>query len=89
MRAASVRYCADSVLAELINEFATHHPDFAGSWSNHAVRLMPSMRKGLHHPTLGELEIGRHTLGLPDAGFSSVMYTAEAGSFSAAALKSL
>ncbi|MYS56389.1 transcriptional regulator, partial [Streptomyces sp. SID6013] len=40
-------------------------------------------------PTLGELEIDRHTLSLPGSGFSLVMYTAEAGSPSAAALKSL
>ncbi|MFD5749231.1 helix-turn-helix transcriptional regulator [Streptomyces sp. NPDC127033] len=89
LRAASVRYPTDNVLAELINEFATRDPDFASSWCNHAVRPMPSMRKNLHHPTLGELEIDRHTLSLPGSGFSLVMYTAEAGSPSAAALKSL
>ncbi|MGW9497386.1 helix-turn-helix transcriptional regulator [Streptomyces prasinus] len=89
LRAASVRYPTDNVLAELINEFATHDPDFASSWRNHAVRPMPSVRKNLHHPTLGELEIDRHTLSLPGSGFSLVMYTAEAGSSSAAALKSL
>ncbi|MEU2982595.1 helix-turn-helix transcriptional regulator [Streptomyces hirsutus] len=89
LRAASVRYPTDNVLAELINEFATRDPDFASSWRNHAVRPMPSMRKNLHHPTLGELEIDRHTLSLPGSGFSLVMYTAEAGSPSAAALKSL
>ncbi|WP_327207292.1 helix-turn-helix transcriptional regulator [[Kitasatospora] papulosa] len=89
LRAASVRYPTDNVLAELINEFATHDPDFASSWRNHAVRPMPSVRKNLLHPTLGELEIDRHTLGLPGSGFSLVMYTAEPGSPSAAALKSL
>ncbi|WP_121749684.1 helix-turn-helix transcriptional regulator [Streptomyces sp. E2N166] len=89
LRAASVRYPTDNVLAELINEFATRDPDFASSWCNHAVRPMPSMRKNLRHPTLGELEIDRHTLSLPGSGFSLVMYTAEAGSPSAAALKSL
>ncbi|MER7056881.1 MULTISPECIES: helix-turn-helix transcriptional regulator [unclassified Streptomyces] len=89
LRAASVQYPTDNVLAELINEFATHDPDFASSWRNHAVRPIPSVRKGLRHPTLGELEIDRHTLGLPGSGFSLVMYTAEADSLSAAALKSL
>ncbi len=89
LRAASVRYPKDKVLAELINEFATHDPDFASSWRNHAVHPMPNVRKNLHHPTLGELEIDRHTLSLPGSGFSLVMYTAEAGSPSAAALKSL
>ncbi|MFD3920016.1 helix-turn-helix transcriptional regulator [Streptomyces sp. NPDC058595] len=89
LRAASVLYPTDNVLAELINEFATHDPDFASSWRNHVVRPVLGVRKNLHHPTLGELEIDRHTLGLPGSGFSLVMYTAEAGSPSAAALKSL
>ncbi len=89
LRAAGVRYPTDNVLAELINEFAARDPDFASSWCNHAVRPMPSMRKSLHHPALGELEIDRHTLSLPGSDFSLVMYTAEAGSASAAALKSL
>jgi transcriptional regulator with XRE-family HTH domain len=89
LRAASVLYPTDNVLAELINEFATHDPDFADSWRNHAVRPIPGVRKNLHHPALGKLEIDRHTLGLPGSGFSLVMYTAEAGSPSAAALKSL
>ncbi|MGQ4426856.1 helix-turn-helix transcriptional regulator [Streptomyces violaceoruber] len=89
LRAASVLYPTDKVLAELINEFATHDPDFASSWRNHAVRPIPGVQKRLHHPTLGELEIDRHTLSLPGSGFSLVMYTAEVGSPSAAALKSL
>ncbi|MFI2913869.1 helix-turn-helix transcriptional regulator [Streptomyces sp. PDY-4] len=65
LRAASVRYPTDNVLAELINEFATHDPDFASSWRNHAVHPVLRVRKNLHHPTLGELEIDRHTLSLP------------------------
>ncbi|MEW1863580.1 helix-turn-helix transcriptional regulator [Streptomyces sp. NPDC088194] len=89
LRAASVRYPTDNVLAGLINEFATHDPDFASIWRNHAVRPTPSVRKNLHHPTLGELEIDRHTLSLPGSGFSLVMYTAEVGSPSAAALMRL
>ncbi|GAA5007545.1 helix-turn-helix transcriptional regulator [Streptomyces hyderabadensis] len=89
LRAASVLHPSDNVLAELVNEFAAHDLDFASSWRKHAVRPIPSVRKNLHHPTLGELEIDRQTLSLPGSGFSFVMYTAEAGSPSAAALKSL
>ncbi|WP_406351940.1 helix-turn-helix transcriptional regulator [Streptomyces sp. NBC_01635] len=89
LRAASVRHPTDNVLAELINEFAAHDPDFASSWRNHTVRPTPSVRKNLHHPTVGELEIDRHILSLPGSDFSLVMYTAEAGSPSAAALKGL
>ncbi|MFF0647747.1 helix-turn-helix transcriptional regulator [Streptomyces tendae] len=89
LRAAGVLHPSDNALAELINEFATHDPEFANSWRNHAVRPIPGVRKNLHHPTLGELEIDRHTLALPGSAFSLVMYTAEAGSPSATALKSL
>ncbi|WP_069173551.1 helix-turn-helix transcriptional regulator [Streptomyces griseus] len=89
LRAAGVRHPTDNVLAELVNEFAAHDPEFASHWRNHTVHPMPSVRKILRHPVLGELEIDRHTLGLPGSGFSLVMYTAEAGSPSAAALKSL
>ncbi|UCM88145.1 hypothetical protein LC193_09365 [Streptomyces marincola] len=53
------------------------------------VRHIPGVRKSMHHPTLGELAIDRHTLDLPGSGCSLVMYTAEAGSPSAASLKSL
>ncbi|MEU0853375.1 hypothetical protein ABZ387_36495 [Streptomyces flaveolus] len=70
-------------------EFAIHDPDFASSWGNHAVRHTPSVRKSMQHPTLGELKIDRHTLALPGSDCSLVMYTAEAGSPSAASLKSL
>ncbi|MEU5718541.1 helix-turn-helix transcriptional regulator [Streptomyces sp. NPDC020403] len=89
LRAADVRHPTDNVLAELVNEFAAHDPDFASNWRNHTVHPMPSVRKILRHPVRGEMEIDRHTLGLPGSGFSLVMYTAEAGSPSAAALKSL
>lgn len=89
LRAAAARYPTDSVLAELVNEFAAHDPEFASSWRDHAVRPVPSVRKRLRHPTAGELEVDRNTLGLPGSGLSLVMYTAEAGSPDAAALRSL
>ncbi|GAA3883421.1 helix-turn-helix transcriptional regulator [Streptomyces sedi] len=89
LRAVSVRYPADRHLAGLIDEFATRDPDFARSWLHHAVRPVPGVRKTLRHPALGELEVDRYTLGLPGSDFSLAMYTAEAGSPSAAALRSL
>lgn len=89
LRAASARYPTDTALAELINEFASHDPEFASSWRDHAVRPVPSVRKHLRHPTAGELEVDRSTLGVPGSGHSVVMYTAEAGSPSAVALQRL
>lgn len=53
LRTAGVRHPTDTVLAELINEFATHDPDFASAWRNHAVRPMPSVRKNLQRPQAG------------------------------------
>ncbi len=89
LRAASVRRPTDTGLAELVNEFATHDADFASSWRDHAVRPLPSVRKFLRHPVLGDLEVDRYTLGVPGSHFSVVMYTAEAGTPGAAALKRL
>ncbi|WP_432705862.1 helix-turn-helix transcriptional regulator [Amycolatopsis taiwanensis] len=61
LRAASVRYPADRVLGELVNEFAAHSPDFTAGWRDHDVRPRPTLRKYLRHPELGELGAG-----LPD-----------------------
>ncbi|WP_093459585.1 helix-turn-helix transcriptional regulator [Streptomyces melanosporofaciens] len=89
LRAASARYPADRVLGELVNEFAAHSPDFAAGWRGHDVRPIPTLRKHLHHPKMGELEVERHTLLLPGTNLQLVMYTAEPGSPTALALARL
>jgi transcriptional regulator with XRE-family HTH domain len=89
LRAASVRYPADRVLGELVNEIAAQSPAFAAGWRDHDVRPRPTLRKYLHHPELGELELDRQTLLLPGTDLQLVMYTAEPGSPSAAALARL
>ncbi|SOD62787.1 Helix-turn-helix domain-containing protein [Streptomyces zhaozhouensis] len=89
LRAAGVRYSTDRALAELVDEFAARDPDFAHGWSQHAVHPVPGVRKTVRHPALGELELDRHTLGLPGSDLSLALYTAEAGSPSAALLRSL
>ncbi|AGP59460.1 helix-turn-helix transcriptional regulator [Streptomyces rapamycinicus] len=86
LRTAGARYPADRVLGELVNEFAAHSPDFAVGWRDHDVRPIPTLRKHLHHPDLGELELDRHTLLLPGSDLQLVMYTAEPGSPTAIAL---
>jgi transcriptional regulator with XRE-family HTH domain len=89
LRAAGARYPADRGLGELVNELAAHSPDFVASWRDHDVRPVPTLRKHLHHPQLGELELERQTLLLPGSDLQLVMYTAEPGSPSAAALARL
>ncbi|WP_141997912.1 helix-turn-helix transcriptional regulator [Amycolatopsis cihanbeyliensis] len=89
LRAASTRYPADRVLGERINEFAARSPDFAAGWRDHDVRPVPTLRKRLRHPRLGELELDRQTLLLPGTDLQLVTYTAEPGSPSATALAHL
>lgn len=89
LRTAGARHPADSVLAELVNEFAAHSPEFAAGWRDHDVRPVPSLRKHLRHPVLGELDLDCQTLLLPGSELRLVMYTAEPGSPSAAALARL
>ncbi|GAA0981229.1 helix-turn-helix transcriptional regulator [Streptomyces rhizosphaericus] len=89
LRAASVRYPADRALGELINEFAAHSPDFAAGWRDHDVRPIATLRKYVCHPELGKLELDCQTLLLPGTDLRLVMYTAEPGSPSAAALARL
>ncbi|RZQ60844.1 helix-turn-helix transcriptional regulator [Amycolatopsis suaedae] len=86
LRVASARHPADSAIGELVNELATHSREFAVSWRDHDVRPVPTLRKYLHHPRLGELELDHQTLKLPGSDLELVMYTAEPGSPSAAAL---
>ncbi|GAA1086767.1 helix-turn-helix transcriptional regulator [Streptomyces javensis] len=89
LRTASARYPADRALAELVNEIAAHSPDFAAGWRDHDVRPVPTLRKLLHHPEMGELEVERHALLLPGTNLQLVMYTAEPGSPTAIALARL
>ncbi|MBL1118416.1 helix-turn-helix domain-containing protein [Streptomyces sp. 110] len=86
LRTASARYPANRVLGELVNEFAAHSPDFAAGWRDHDVRPIPTLRKHLRHPELDDLDLDCQTLLLPGTDLRLVMYTAEPGSSSAAAL---
>lgn len=89
LRAASARHPAERVLAELVNEFAAHSPDFAASWRNHDVQPISTLRKHLRHPELGELDLDCQTLLLPGTDVHLVIYTAQPGSPSAAAFARL
>jgi transcriptional regulator with XRE-family HTH domain len=89
LRGTSARRPGDGAIAELVNAYAAHSPDFAAAWRNHDVRPRPALRKHLHHPELGELELERQTLLLPGTDLRLVIYTADPGSPDAAALARL
>ncbi|GAA0937884.1 helix-turn-helix transcriptional regulator [Pseudonocardia zijingensis] len=89
LRMTSARHPADRALGELVNEIAALSPDFAAAWRDHDVRPRPTLRKRLRHPELGELELERRTLLLPGTDLRLVIYTADPGSASAAALARL
>ncbi len=92
---ASLRYTAvqhrdDRALAELIGELSMNSPEFAPLWARHDVRLCSSGTKHLHHPEVGDLDLGFEALHLPDTdGQRLLTHTAEPGSGSAAALRLL
>lgn len=86
LRAAGARRPADRLLGELVNEFAAHSTAFAAGWRDHDVRPISTLRKHLRHPELGDLCLDCQTLLLPGTDLRLVMYTAEPGSRSAAAL---
>ncbi|MER6730535.1 MULTISPECIES: helix-turn-helix transcriptional regulator [Streptomyces] len=89
LRTAGARHPADRALGELVNEYAAHSPDFVAGWRSHDVHLRPTLRKRLHHPELGELELDRQTLLVPGTSLRLVLYTADPGSPSATALAGL
>ncbi|MBB5923485.1 transcriptional regulator with XRE-family HTH domain [Actinoalloteichus hoggarensis] len=89
LRRASARHPGHPVLARLIGEFSGHSEDFAVAWRGHEVRSRPTVRKHLDHPTIGKIELDRRMLSVPDTALRLVLYTADPGSPSAAALERL
>lgn len=89
LRAASARLPGDRALGELVNEYAAHDADFLTGWRSHAVDPVPALRKRLRHPELGELDLEVQTLLVPGTELRLVLYSAEPGSASAAALDRL
>ncbi|UED83292.1 helix-turn-helix transcriptional regulator [Streptomyces profundus] len=89
LRVASARHPFDSTLSGLVNEFAAHSEDFAAGWRDHEVRPVPTLRKRLHHPEAGELQLDCHTLLVPGTDLRLAVYSAEPGTASATALDRL
>ncbi|MFI0419975.1 hypothetical protein [Spongiactinospora sp. 9N601] len=80
---------AEGGLGELVNEYAAHSPQFAASRREHDVRPVATLRKRLYHPELGQLDLDCQILLVPGTGLLLVLYTAQPGGPSAAALARL
>jgi len=65
LRAATVRWCADDRLAELLADLQ-EVPEFADRWSRHVIEEKRRGTKRLAHPTAGELRVDYEVLLLPD-----------------------
>lgn len=92
---ASLRYVAaqfpgDRRLVELVGELSLGSGAFATLWARHTVRLRTSGTRLLHHPAVGDLDLGYEVLHLPDGDGQRILtHTARPGSSSQAALRLL
>ena len=87
LRVLAGRTPGDDELTRLVGELTLQSPEFARLWARHPVANCVSGTKHLQHPEVGELELHFEVLTPPDeSGHRVLLYTAEAGSPSAAAL---
>ena len=81
---------ADQRIAQLVGELSLRSEHFRRLWARHDVRGLGGGVARLDHPRLGMLELSREKLPIGDSGGQLlVIYHAEPGSASAAALRSL
>lgn len=77
-------------LSDLIGELATRSDEFRTRWAAHKVRFHRTGLKRIHHPVVGDLELGYEAMELPaNPGWTMFAYTAEPGSASDERLKLL
>jgi transcriptional regulator with XRE-family HTH domain len=87
LRSRAGRNPYDRALSDLVGELATRSDAFRTWWAAHDVRYHETGTKRLHHPIVGDLELGYEVMELPaDAGLRLTIFTAEPRSRSAAAL---
>ncbi|MEV0070498.1 helix-turn-helix transcriptional regulator [Amycolatopsis sp. NPDC050768] len=83
-------YPDDPRLAALVEEVSAADPDFRTWWVDHRVRMAGFRRKTFLHPRVGPVTVDSQRLGVEtDPGQFVVVYSAEPGSASEAALRSL
>jgi transcriptional regulator with XRE-family HTH domain len=87
LRAEAGRDPYDRRLSDLIGELSTRSDAFRVRWAAHDVKLHRTGAKRLHHPLVGDLTLDYEAFELPaDRGQRILVYTAEPGSPSHAAL---
>lgn len=90
LRLVAGRHPDDRYLAELIGELSMKSTRFSALWSRHPVLNCTSGTKVFAHPTVGRMDLQFEVFQLPDDSAHRVlMYSAEPGSGSAAALRLL
>ncbi|WP_018544991.1 helix-turn-helix transcriptional regulator [Streptomyces sp. LaPpAH-108] len=90
LRQQTARHPDDPALTALVGHLTIHSSDFTPLWNRHPVRTCTSGMKRLRHPPAGDMDLAFETLTFPaSSGQRLITYTAEAGSDSARALRSL
>ena len=90
LRSAAGRKPRDRALSDLVGELSTRSEEFRQFWARHDVRVHSGGVKRLHHPQVGDMELRYEGLDVvSDTDLTIYVYTAEAGSRSAAALSLL
>ncbi len=81
---------ADPVVVDLVTRLEAASPDFRAGWASHDVDRFSSAERRFEHPEVGTLLLEHHQLTPADApGLQVVVYTAVAGSGTAARLAAL
>ena len=87
LRLVAGRFPEDRRLAELIGELSMKSTEFASLWSRHPVYNCTSGTKMFHHPLVGDMVLSFEAMQMSDdSGHRILMYSAEPGSPSQAAL---
>ena len=89
LRAAADRYPRDVALAALLAELRAGSPEFVDIWRTNPVRAPGHRTKTFTHAELGELHVNCDVLTVPDDDVQVVFITADPGTPTAHALRSL
>jgi transcriptional regulator with XRE-family HTH domain len=90
LRAMAGRNPHDRALSDLVGELSTRSDAFRTWWAAHNVRYHQTGTKRLHHPVVGDLELGYEVMQLTaDTGLRLAIFTAEPASRSEQALNLL